>query len=521
MDFKPIFMAAIFLAGAANATNRYVATTGSDTLNDCSVLLSPCLTVQHAHDQASAGDTINIAAGTYSVTGLISVTKTLTFLGAQAGVDARTRSGAESVLSNTQGISVGANNCVFDGLTIQDSQISAFTGYGLWINPGKDGTQVINNIFQLNIVGLGISNLGTTQCLVQHNLFQNNNRPGGAAGTGIYTDQFTSGAVSNVLINENLFVNNDNGGVGFNNTDLTKTDSNITVTNNVINNCGRGVYFFNTSNLTITDNTITNLPAPTDHGSSAGISLFGGASNVSILRNNVETGAKYGIHLRAFLTDPPNPNPPNTNVAIHLNNIFGFAVAGLHVDDAPVGPINYAICNWWGSATGPTNPTLNPGGTGDVAEGTLVAANFNPWLLGLAPDAVCASPPTLTKAFSPSTIRQCGVSTLVITLTNTNSAPANLTTPLIDNLPSAVKVVGASSTCGGTVTAVTGSSKVTLTGGAIPPVGSCVVRVKVIVSQAGTFTNTLPIGALHTDLGNNSLAATAQLTVLTGQCPIL
>ncbi|MDQ3773222.1 MAG: hypothetical protein M3461_02005 [Pseudomonadota bacterium] len=62
--------------------------------------------------------------------------------------------------------------------------------------------------------------------------------------------------------------------------------------------------------------------------------------------------------------------------------------------------------------------------------------------------------PKLTKAFSPATINAGGVSTLTITLSNTNATKATLTAPLTDTLPSGVVVVAgsASTTCGGTVT---------------------------------------------------------------------
>ena len=52
--------------GTACAADRFVATTGSDAANDCSLATSPCHTLQHALDVAENGDTIKIAKGHYA-----------------------------------------------------------------------------------------------------------------------------------------------------------------------------------------------------------------------------------------------------------------------------------------------------------------------------------------------------------------------------------------------------------------------------------------------------------------------
>jgi parallel beta-helix repeat protein len=54
-------------AHAAPYTTRYVsATTGSDGLNKCNLIGSPCRTIQHAVDVANSGDVILVATGIYS-----------------------------------------------------------------------------------------------------------------------------------------------------------------------------------------------------------------------------------------------------------------------------------------------------------------------------------------------------------------------------------------------------------------------------------------------------------------------
>ena len=58
-------LAACLLPQQLDAT-RYVATTGSDAANDCSNGGTPCATIQVAVDNATAGEDIRVAEGTYS-----------------------------------------------------------------------------------------------------------------------------------------------------------------------------------------------------------------------------------------------------------------------------------------------------------------------------------------------------------------------------------------------------------------------------------------------------------------------
>jgi parallel beta-helix repeat protein len=375
-------LAAAFTVGApvASAADWYVATTGSDA-DDCMTSATPCATLQAAINKSSGGDTINVAAGAYPVLGLVTVNKTLTLLGAQAGVDACGRGGAESILSNSQGLRIAASDVVIDGFTVQDSIVPAFTGYGIWMDPSANvsGTDVLNNIIKNNIAGIGLANAGPSQALIRQNAFLTNNMPGGASGSGIYTDQYVGGQVTNVLIDSNCFTSNGNAGVGFSSIDTPNPSSNIEISNNAFDMNGRGIYFYNTNDATVHDNSITNSTVPTDGGTSVAIAAFGNVNGLTILNNDLLTGALRGIRVGNFLLNP------NSNVEAHLNNIVDFALAGLFVDPlGHVGPVD-AECNWWGSATGPTNPG-NPGGTGDPVIGD---ADFTPWLLAPAPGGPC------------------------------------------------------------------------------------------------------------------------------------
>ena len=125
-------------------------------------------------------------------------------------------------------------------------------------------------------------------------------------------------------------------------------------------------------------------------------------------------------------------------------------------------------------------------------------------------------PPTLTKSFSPNPITAGAVSTLTISLGNTDTNVATLTSNLVDNLPAGVIVANPANiggTCPGTTNAPVAGSTVTYTSGSTIPSGGCTITVDVTSATPGTHTNTLPANSLQTDLGNNRTAASANLTV--------
>ena len=68
-----IFLLVFFFIGqpyyvAANGNTRYVSATGADS-GDCT--LNPCATIAYAISKAVDGDTIDIAAGTYTEAGIL------------------------------------------------------------------------------------------------------------------------------------------------------------------------------------------------------------------------------------------------------------------------------------------------------------------------------------------------------------------------------------------------------------------------------------------------------------------
>lgn len=349
------------------AGSWYVSTTGNDT-NDCTSPATACLTLQAAINYASAGDTINVEAGTYPVAGVVTVNKTLNLKGAQAGLDARSRFESESILENSGGLYVTADNVIIDGFTVQNSTSGAFTGYGIAMGAGSSGTQIINNIIQDNIVGIGLANNPAgNQAVIQHNVIRNNTRPGPASGHGIYSDEYVAGVaigVEDVLIDSNEF-SNDNGAltgtwaIGISNTGSIPF-TNLQIQNNQIDSispASRGMYFYNTDSSSIKGNNIRNK-------TNYGIGFFGGNDGIAIKCNTI-LESNRGIYVADAAVGQ------NSNITINDNNIAGNATAGLEVVAGTYaggpGSLN-AENDYWGSSSGPGVPAIPPGARNPVID---------------------------------------------------------------------------------------------------------------------------------------------------------
>jgi hypothetical protein len=401
----PGLLVTLLLAGASTAGAQCAAPacpaatcfvndgTGTDGPGCCTA--GGCKTIKGGIDDAVAGDVIEVAAGTYPEVGggPLNINKTVTLCGANDGVDARGIRGPESIIADSQGTIASASNVVVNGFTIQGNTDTIFP-YGLDMAQGTTGTQVLNNIVQNNIAGIGLANKGPDQVLICQNLIQNNNNPGSATGSGIYTDQYVCGitggfACTDFLIEQNAFKGNDTAAVNISVEDsdpsgcggpcspLTKLDMS---TNSV--DGGRAALLFNVDQSTIHNNTITNANFSTP-GSGA-IRIFGSVDDLTITNNDLNTGNGWAIRITGG---------PSSGVVIHQNDIanflgaggpFGgglFVAAGSHTGAVDAG------CNWWDDPCGPFNVAANPNGIGEEVEeaGVPGDADFTPWLTSPGP----------------------------------------------------------------------------------------------------------------------------------------
>lgn len=277
----------------------------------------PWASIQQGVNQAHSSDIVQVAAGTYNES--VSVfTPGVVIRGAEAGIDARTRTGLETIVQGPGGqtaIRISANDVTLDGFTVQNATNTNNIGSGIYVRAGINGFQFVNNIVQNNIVGLFISNSSTTDpALVRQNLFRNNNKPGPASGHDIYADDTTAGAgAQGFIITNNTFTNSsfteNHWCIGFGNVGNVPFNQ-VQILNNTFNNSGRGVYFEYINNVTVSGNSITG----TTHWALGALGLVNG---LLVSGNTIQSGAVGVLIIDGYGT-PQNPGP-NSNIHI-LNN---------------------------------------------------------------------------------------------------------------------------------------------------------------------------------------------------------
>ncbi|HEV3243816.1 MAG TPA: hypothetical protein VGZ31_05340 [Chthoniobacterales bacterium] len=375
-----IALATFFIVGSAWAAGTwFVDPAGNDT-NTCTAPgpTGACKTIAAAILKASAGDTIHVAIGLYNEQ--VQITKTLTLEGAQAGVDARTRSGAESTIDNACGpVQILADNVVLDGFTIQGSTSSdpCFIA-GIWTNPGFSGTQgghqILNNIIQNNISGIELDNTGALPTKVQFNLIQTNNNPGPGSGNAIQVNF----GLANALIDSNKFSGHTNSSVLV--SDFNGADTNITISNNeLVGGTSERIVLGDVTNSTISGNTSVGSTA-----TNGPVRLFGKNSNIAITSNVLKNG------IRGIKVDDIGVGA-NSGVTAHNNCIMGNTVAGLEVPAGGHSGTLNATNNWWGAASGPKYNGAGPGTGDNIIDPGLVVI-FSPFLASTF-GTPCAPPP--------------------------------------------------------------------------------------------------------------------------------
>lgn len=314
---------------------------------------------------ATTGGTVNVGPGTYAEN--VAVNKAVTLLGNNQGIDPRTGGGARSAESVVDGggvtaaFAIGANAVTINGFTIKGG--AGALGTGVHSPPTMSGWQILNNIVTDNVIGVYAQCGGS--CTLQRNLFNANNRPGAAGGSGIYTESSTG-----MTVDQNEFMGHTSNSSAIFAAVTTGAHQNLQFTNNSIHDnpaTDSEVYVVSVSNGTFSGNTISNP-------NGAAMVLASGNSTVAI-QNNTFTGGLRGVRME----NDGFGFPDNTGVTL-TGNVFGNnAEYGLGVNaGGHTGALNIEK-NWWGNQRGPT-VAANPGGTGAAQTGAQAGlADFSPW----------------------------------------------------------------------------------------------------------------------------------------------
>jgi hypothetical protein len=422
-------------------------------------------TIQAAVNAAMPGDTIVVAPGTYNEQVTIPANKpNLTLLGAQAGVDARSRGATppnpsvDSIITFNSGgiVTVLAQNFIIDGFTITDggsgNAITSATSSPPTYN--ITGLQVLNNVIINNSNGVIITSLQDQNVdkmpnyLVQYNYFAGNTQSSVTAGNGIGG---VNSIFSDLVVTQNYFNDPSFGRViGFSGVIES------TITSNIINNSGV-ISIFMSTNIDITNNANTNaldtaiqliqsnniniLNNIISMAVGVGIDLYTGNNNVNINGNCITDSGRTGILLDSSAI-------PNSNVTIINNNIQRNTV-GLQLDPNSYinPPLLNATSNYWNSPSGPNYiSTVVPppsSGTGDsIVDNNIFGVQSVQFESFSTVPFICPNPPVippmnpiiLTKT-SPSTNISPGD---LITFTVTITVPTGTTSPVTsftDQLP--------------------------------------------------------------------------------------
>jgi hypothetical protein len=348
-------------------TAAVLSLTGTREASAATYTVAPAA-LQATINGATAGDTINVTAGT--TTQYIVVNKSLTLRGAQVGVPgySASRPGTETILGN--GVQVSADNVTMDGFVVSGGDlVGDISGTGVYL-PNRFVTGLIfqNNIVQDNTFGLYLNGIGHT---VQYNLFRSNNRPGAASGDGIYSD---FGLTATTIVS-NSFISNKNGAIVVIGGVKGGTADNVTILLNTILNDGT-IAIYGASNVSIVGNSSCN----TRNGH--GLILGGGDSDITVTGNQFLASTYRGIRIANGGKFPAL----NTDIRIYDNDIANNKLGGLSVVpgsytdtgatiDQNVDGLVDARCNAWGATDGPA-----PGGSGDKVSGPVLSTPFQKYM---------------------------------------------------------------------------------------------------------------------------------------------
>jgi len=373
-------------------------------------------TISAAITAATAGNIINVAAGTYNEN--ISFNKSVDLLGPNVDISAVTGTrNPEAVIVNQVNLADGISNASINGFEFTGqtgSQVLYFT------MDSSDFTVKCNRF--INNTSTAINTYASS---THSNLLIDNNLVDGITshppnGTGMWI----GGIKGTSLISNNKIMNTSYAGI------LLDNAISVTVSDNIIQNIPQqGIQVANASgDVYITNNVITN--ANTTHDSDkGGIRLYGSTFTGPVLiTGNTITGSFNGVAIK------DGENITDKDIHVNFNNLSGNSNYGIYHGGA--GSLD-AENNWWGDASGPTHPSSNPSGTGNAVSNNVA---YYPWYINEGKTTLYNAI-TITKT-GPTTANQGN--NIIYTITYKNVWTFNATNVVItETYPPEVEYVSA------------------------------------------------------------------------------
>jgi parallel beta-helix repeat protein len=278
--------------------------------------------IQAAVAAASPGDKIRVCPGVYGATTVdkpLRLDGSTAHLGSKRCLD-RARGedpSRDSIVNGAAGapaFRVAANDVEIRRFTIQNTTNDA----GVSVPSTFSGTRIHHNLIQENTFGVYLNSSGARASKVERNCLRDNNKPGSAAGNGIYSDQ----GVRRAEIERNTFTGHTNAAIIFVGPPGTQAD--LRIEHNTLLQDAPIIL------AKVTDSEVEHNSSAESKGS--GIFFGGDVTDVRVKANKIRDCAFTGINLRTDAATFGTTVQNSANV-VEENHVVSCGESGIRLRD--------------------------------------------------------------------------------------------------------------------------------------------------------------------------------------------